>query len=112
MLSLTEKEVEILSKKLEPEQRDKTVDYEKFIRIFLEDQLKTPAGGSSSVGIKVPTKVASTTPTTINRQQWLRNKLLDVGGERRQYRLVAKVLKLFREAAWKGQVKCCAFLVS
>jgi Ca2+-binding EF-hand superfamily protein len=46
---------------------------------------------------------APSAPKTLTRHQWLRETLRHAGGSRRQFKLVAKVLKLFREAAWKGQ---------
>jgi len=86
---------------------DKTVDIDKFISIFWDDQQKTPAGGELHLETqhsmyeekdKIPTN-----PKTINRQQWLREMLKEMGGKRSSYRLVEKVLKHFKEATWKGQ---------
>lgn len=127
---LQSSEVEDLCRKLEPpgERSARSVDYKLFLRVFWEDQQGNPAdsteknraaghGAAVAKAVRaarqrenqVEETEVGTTPT-LSRQQWLREKLRDAGGRRGQYRTVAKLLKLFREAGWKGQDQLIACL--
>ena len=92
--------------------RNKSVDIERFIEIFVEDQRKTPAGVTRNklhqeqekLDKRKETEYASGgKPVTLLREQYLRELVAEAGGSEMQWRLMQKVVNQFEEANWNNK---------